>query len=357
MINYTLFMISPVVVELLLAVIFGRSVNDEKKTKIIYLVIMGVILALMIGLKSVKVGSNDAVIYIDNWEKLGKLPLSKLPHALKTIDIEEGYLITVWALSHIFRWKQFTFIFYGIFLAVSVCFFIYLNAEDVCLGFVMFSTLGLFAFLVQGQRQGIAIGICLLSVELVKRRRPILFILMILLAMSFHATAIVFFPVYFFPLFKFNILGFIVFGVVSIIALLSMDRIIELGNIVINDTYSSGKTKDSAGGIFTLLIYLLIIIAALLFADREKENLNIFFFMMICGTICFIMRFSLNTIMQRVTHYFSISSVVLASHVIMRFEKGQRLIYRYLIIILCLAFAFYKSGYSVIVPYTFFWQS
>lgn len=356
MLNYTLYMVSPLAVEFVLLLIFKKSVNNSVKMRRMYIIIMGVIIALMIGLKSAKVGAGDSIIYLRNWDAMQKVPWWEIPKAFGKIDFEKGYLLFVWIFSNILRWNQFLFILYGGFVAFSICRILYLNAKDLVLSLVMFSSLGLFAFLVQGLRQGFAICICLIAVEFAQKRRPVLFFAFVVLAMFFHASAFVFAVVYFLPLLKMNISSGIIFGIIAVVGFFFVDRIYLLGNFFMNDSYVIGDTKDSGGGIITLVVYILILLFAIIFADKKEHKTRLFFYMTVCGALCFAMRFSYTTILQRVVHYFSIAEAILLSNVLMRFEKRQRLVFRYIIILLCYGIAFYKTSYSLLIPYLFFWQ-
>lgn len=356
MLNYIAFLLSPLGVEFIFILANKKSLNNDEKLRKGFMIIMGIILFIMLGFKSVKVGSGDARFYFENWNYMSQVPLKQLWNVLQKTDLEYGYQVTVWVLSHIFVWQQFLFIISGAFMAFAICRFLYLNVRDLCFGFVLFSTLGLFGFLVQGLRQGIAICFCLLAVESAKKRKIISFFLLIVIAMGFHATAFVFSAVYFLPILKMNIRSYLVFAAATAVVFFALDRIYTIGNSIINDTYAIGDTKRSAGGFVTLAIYLLIIAAAILFADKEEDHLNLFFFMTLIGCITFIMRYTATSIMQRVAYYFMIAQTVLASSSLTRIKDRQRYIIRTGIILLCLAYAIYETNGSNIIPYTFFWQ-
>ena len=356
MLNYIAFILSPLVVEFAFLLACKKSLNNDPKLRKRFLIIMGIVIFIMLGFKSVKVGSGDAIAYFNNWNEMRQVPFNRLMYVLSKIDLEPGYLIAVWCLSHIFAWQQVLFIVYGAFVAFAVCRFLYLNVRDLCLGVVMFSTLGLFNFMVQGLRQGIAICFCLLALEMSKKRKIIPFFLLVLVAMLFHATAVVFVIVYFIPFLKMNIPSFIIFGICVAVLFLAIDRVFAVGNTLINDSYAIGETQNSQGGFITLAVYILIIAAAVLFADKREEHLNLFFFMTVCGAITFSMRYGFTSIIQRIAYYFMIAQSALLSSAIKLFKDRQRYVIRTGIIVLCLGIAFYKMSYLKIIPYIFFWQ-
>ena len=356
MINYTAFMLSPVIIEFIFILFHKKSVSLVPALRKRYVIILGIILFFMIGFVSENVGAGDSHFYVKNWEMLRKTSLAHLIPTISKIDIEFGFEIWVWINAHIFQWSQFIFILYGAFVSFTICRFLYLNVKDLCLGFVMFSTLGLFGFMVQGIRQGFAICFCILAIEMSKNRRLVWFLVFVGLAMMFHSSAIAFIPVYFLPLLKINIRSLLIFVAALVLALLFLDRIFLLMNIVINDHYAIGDTDKTQGGFITLAIYIIILIAAWILL-RKKDNIGMFFFMVLIAMVTFAIRYGISGISQRITYYYTIGECVLLSEALYCFEKRQRILFRSIAIMLCLGIALYKASYSVLIPYNFFWQS
>ena len=359
MLNYILIMISPVAVEFLMILFGKRIVIDDKVMRKAYAIIIGAVILIALGFKSVNVGSGDVSYYVGNWNLMRTLSLDQLFKVINTIDIERGYLISVWALSHIFQLSQFLFILYGALVSLAVARFMYLNVRDMCMGFTMFFSLGWFALMVQGLRQGIAISICLFALERCKKRKPISFFLLVALAMTFHASAFVFALVFIFAFLKKNVISISVYSVICIAIMYLVNWLVDIGNFVINDHYAVNKDLETGGGFISLLIFV-IVLAAYFFTtyfipDDDREH-TIFLCMTILGMIVFAMRFFVAGIMQRVTFYFVCGQYVLMSAVTERLAFNQRVALRYLVIALCLGIALYKASYSKIVPYSFIWN-
>lgn len=355
MLNYTAFLLSPLIIEFIFILIHKKSVNLVPALRKRYVVIMGIILFFMMGFVSNKVGSGDSGFYVNNWELLRKTSLAGLFPTINKIDLEIGFEIWLWISAHIFQWSQFFFILYGAFVAFTISRFLYLNVKDLCLGFVMFSTLGMFSFMVQGIRQGFAICFCILAIEMCKNRKLIWFLAFVGLAMLFHSSAIVFLPVYFFPLLKINFKSILIFITALIISLIFLDRVFLLINTVINDHYAIGDTGKTQGGFVTLAVYIIIVIVSLILL-RKKDDIGIFFYMTVIAMVSFSMRYGVSNISQRVAYFFMIAETVLLPEALFCFEKKQRILIRFIVIFLCFGIAFYKASYSAIIPYQFFWQ-
>lgn len=356
---YLSFMTMPVILWAVFYVFYKRSVLSSDILKKRYIIICGLFLFLMIALRHYSVGSGDGAWYYTNWKFLSNMSLKIFYSIFGYFDVENGYLITIWTLSHVFKDSQFVFVFYGLLVAISVSRFIYKNCDDPVLGFTMFNCLGLWGFMVQGLRQGIAMSICLFAVELCKEKKLIKFILCVLLAMLFHASAIVFFALYIFKYVKMDIKGYFATIVGGIVVVMSIDRVFGLVNYVINDEYNVGDIGSSEGGLVSMMIYIIIIFAMLLFYGKDEnkeENLELFFYMTLCGLVMFLMRYSVNSITQRAAYYYMFGQIVLLPKIIQNKLGKEKSIIALTAVVLCLGITVYKASYSVLVPYLFFWQ-
>ena len=126
---YLSFMTMPVIVWAAFYVFYKRSVLSSDILKKRYIIICGLFLFLMIALRHYSVGSGDGAWYFTNWKTLSNISLKTFYSIFGYFDIENGYLITIWTLSHVFKDPQFVFVFYGLFLAISVSRFIYKNCD------------------------------------------------------------------------------------------------------------------------------------------------------------------------------------------------------------------------------------
>ena len=262
--TFLAYVISPLLVATLYNLITKKHVNENKQTKKTFLIYCGIIISLMIGLRNKSVGP-DTHIYWDNWTYMSQVDFTSLGKVINTIDFEIGYLFAVWIFSHVFSNPQFLFIISGVFFAFSICKFIYKNSEDVLLSMIIFNCFGLFIFLVQGLRQGIAICIFLYALEFCKQRKLIPFLLTVILAMMFHASAIVFIVIY--PLYKLSLepKRLIVFIIIAFIGVLTLQYLFDVLNYFIKDDYNIDGTLDDESGFITILIYMAILLVAFLF--------------------------------------------------------------------------------------------
>ncbi|MBQ7817736.1 MAG: EpsG family protein [Oscillospiraceae bacterium] len=362
---FLLYTISPVIIDYLVSLCFSNYNNklNENKLKIIKLVFTGIVMFLMIGLRKYTNGSGDSYVYYQHWKSLSAVELEQFSRIVANSEMEVGYTVVVFILSHIFKEPQFVFILSALFFAIAVCRFVYKNCNDVALAMIVFNSLELFIFMVQGLRQAVAMGICLFAIEQCKKRNLWKFIILIALAMSFHASAIVFCIVYFIPLLKINwrsILAVIaIFGVSTIFISYFFDFV----NLFVRDEYNLTQDVVEGTGVVTVLIYLSVIVAGLLFRpgpdqDEEYHKLYSLFFYLTCtGVFIFSLRNQAASITERISFYYAFGQMALISNLVGNIKNLQtRWAFRIIIIALCFGLAVHKAGYSSLVPYLFFWQ-
>ena len=366
MIPYIVLAISPIVFWLILDQIKGLK---AKQKKIILCVLFGLVLFVLMAFKSKGVGSTDSNNYYNNWLRLRGMSFTRLQRYTQETTMEAGYLYSVWLLSKVFYYPQFVFVLSAVLFSVSVCRFTYLNSENVVVSLVMFVCLGLYAFMVQGLRQAIAMSICLFSIEECKKRHPIRFFLLIGLAFLYHRTSIVFAIMYFAAWEIFNGEAKAQICVASSIALPLAPLFIRYGNELIGKDYEGFV---ESGGIIALAIYALILLVAVLFINekgetkrsgynllRKKELRNttaLFFYMTLLGMIFYVMRFFAVLAMERISFYFMFGQIILLPTAIKAFEPKDRTGINILVVGLCVALFWYRMRSSDLVPYYFFWQ-
>lgn len=333
-----------------------RNNNSWRK---IYVALCGLFLFLMIALRHYSVGSTDSLNYYNNWGMLRDSSFSQMWAMAEQSKMETGYLFTVWILSRVFYWQQFVFIFSGLLFTVAVCRFLYKNCDNLLIGFTMFICLGLYTFIVQGLRQTVAMSICLFSIEFCKRRNFkcfLAFVLLIILAMQYHQTAIVFFPIYFLYGKKLNSIWTLAILFGYAIILYFSGYIIDVANDIFDRNY---HRAIDGGGFVAVAIYLIVLAVGVLSSSREdKENKNFSFFihLTIIGTVIFLMRYVGTLAAERISFYFMFGQLVILPNTVQRFESKTKKILIFLIIMLSVALFAYRLSSSDLIPYLFYWQ-
>lgn len=355
---YLLYMASPAILYVLVEACAGKSITKNVRAKKIYLFWAGLCMTFMIGLRAPTNGSRDTLYYFRLWEHFSGLSVTEFINTFSTIDMEAGYKLVTFVLSKIFPNGQWLLFLSGLFMSISICSFIYKNCDNPVLALLVFNCLGLFGFMVQGLRQALAMSICLWALEVCKQRKFFKFLLFVVLASTFHASAVVFIPVYFICFKEFNrrTVGF--FALALGVAIICLPALINLVNLAIKDSYSSSDGSNR-GGIVAILIYVVILVFALMSRGNRQKNFPLFVCMAVAGLACMILRRTTNGIIERVSFYYAFSQMVLVSNSAGRIANNDRInviLYHVLIFALCFCVSIYKASYSVLIPYLFCWQ-
>lgn len=333
----------------------GHPVNCEKKAQKSFLIICGVALFLIIALRSKYNGSTDSLNYYNNWGILCNMSFGKFESFISESKMEKGYLFTVWILSRVFKDPQFLFVFTGILFTAAVCNFVYKNCEDVVIGFFMYLTLELYVFMVQGLRQSIAMSICLFALEFAKKRRIILFALLVLLASLYHKSALIFLVVYLIYSLKMNFSGYTIATAFSVLFLLTGNIFVSYANELFEREYDGAVTS---GGIIALVIYVIVLLVAVLFGGKKKKDKDFafFFFFTWLGFIIYAMRYTEVLIIERISFYFAFGQIALLTSVLQSLKQNERVVVKLILVMLCFALFAYRLSSSDLIPYRFFWQ-
>lgn len=353
---YLLYVMSPVIVWILMNIINTKSTNYDDRRKKTYIIICGIIMALMIGLRYKGVGSGDTAFYYNNWEMMSRVSWNDLPRILQSVDLEYGYQISVWFLSHFLSCGQWVLILSGAFFSFSVCLFTYRNSKNPVMSLMVFNCLGLFNFMVQGLRQAIAMSICLFAYEQCKKKHFFKFALLVAIACLFHASALVFILVYFLSKFKLNTIQMGTFAILTFIGMQLLPYAFNILNVAMNENYDMNSASES-GGVVAILISAVIILFGLLFKDMTDEHYALFVYSAIVAAVAMLLRNSVNGIAERISHYFAFGQMIVFSNSVASIKEPKtRSLINIVAVLLCFGVAIYKASYSILIPYTFFWQ-
>lgn len=190
----------------------------------------------------------------------------------------------------------------------------------------------------------------------VKKSIFLKFALLVAIACLFHASALVFLLVYFLSKFKLNTIQLGIFAILTFIGMQLLPYAFNLLNVAMNENYDMYSASES-GGVVAILIYAVILLFGLLFKDMSDEHYALFVYSAIVAAVAMLLRNSVNGIAERISHYFAFGQMIVLSNSISSVkEPKMRLLINIVAVILCFGVAFYKASYSILIPYTFFWQ-
>lgn len=352
---YLVFATVPVWVSLIVSSVSKNSIKHDEKTKRTFLMWCGFAMFLIISLRHYEVGSADSLHYYEHWEEMSLYSYSGLKSYIEIARFEPGYCVFVWVFSQIFPNGQILFILTAFFFTFAVCRYIYINSKDPELSFVMYICLGLYTFMVQGLRQSIAMSICLFAIEFIKKRKIIPFVLLVLLAFTFHQSAIVFLLAYFLYGFKINLKTMILGLGIAGVLLASSGPIAAFGNQFFGREYEG---EIESGGYVAVAIYFIILTVSVILAGNRRKNKDYTFFVLMTfvGAVFYLMRYTGVGIAERISYYFMFGQMIALPGAISRFDKSVSFAIKCVVITLCFLLFAYRLSSDGLVAYRFFWQ-
>jgi len=189
----------PFIILIFVPLVIQHAVIDKKNTDFdkknhAALLFFFVGFAALVALRHETVGK-DTASYVYYFDSISKMEWGELGR--NSIEIGFTYLIKI--VSQVFGNPQYLFIIVAV---VSVA-MIYRTYKRFCfdpsLTIVLFTILSTFVMMFSGIRQMMSIGVGFVAYEFVRNKKPIPFILAVLLAMSFHTSAFMLafmYPVY-----------------------------------------------------------------------------------------------------------------------------------------------------------------
>lgn len=243
-----------------------------------------------------------------------------------------------------------------------ICFslgkFISKHADNKRYAIFFYYTIGLFAFSMAGLRQTLAMSICLFSYNAIKKRKLLVFVIIIGFAFLFHRSAIFFFPAYFIANIKWKF--HTIFSVITLytIVCLFFNRIYEY--IVGWLDYDYG-IESTGNGVIFLIILLIISVLALIYRTKLLEiNPNNIIFINLHFTVLALWIFRLFTrTVERPSYYYLYASIILLDKILsIKLEREEDIITRKILILASLLFFALFFIYRLIrngnlLPYVF----
>lgn len=340
---------------LAIVMVLAAAYNRNPKNKYLYFAILTV-MVLFAGLRSDLVGT-DSAGYARNFiseemEMEGDL--------LDQATDEGGYYYFKQFIGSISN--QYWVLFTGIALLTYSCVLKSIKNETnkLMVPLFVFITLGLYTFVFNAARQGIAVGIYMLSFQYLFKDFKYGFpryCLFVLIAATFHKTVIVALPLYF--LFRMNYS-------VKILLLNALAGIIIGGSIQsfilyaaeIKQKYIIYQTEASGGELLTVF-YIFISIFFIYWRRHidivKKRKYDVFLNMMIFGTLIYIVvqLTGVYVEMTRFAAYFQVAAIFLWSIIYQSKEKPTQTFSLLIVIGHLIYFTIFCTQMAALVPYKF----
>lgn len=335
----------------MLSLILNSKSEKNKKT---YLRIVAIILIFVVGSRNAEINYGSDV---NNYFRLFQNAILMDWTQFESIStMEKGYLLISFILAKLIPWAQIIMYAQASFCIITVLYFIYKNTENVQLATIFFICFGPFQFFLTGFRQAIAMCIGLIMFEFAKKKKFVKYVILLLLAISIHKTAIVLTPLYFLVNIKNTAINNMAVIIVSIVLTAFSRNFVDLGNEFFDRDYEGIFFGSALGGIIQIAIYIITLTLCLLVKKSKTEderNKNIALMRtLVVGSAVYAMRFEA-LVLERVSFYFTPAVMPLLSEKVQKMSSSQ--LFKGIAVV-CSVGLFAWRTISQYGGYTFFWQ-
>ncbi|AHF08650.1 EpsG family protein [Desulfitobacterium metallireducens] len=361
---------------LIAALILYYGKQHGKKDSIYLFCTMSVLFVLA-ALRAHTIG-NDTQTYVWLFENISRMSIQDLNTNSR---YELGYLYYNKAVSIINGNPQVLLAITSLILIVGYARFIRKYSMNVWLSVYLFLVMGYFGSAVNILRQCIAMIVLLYSYSFIKRKKILPFLICVILATTFHKTAIVFVLAY--PISKMRInyktIGAFTAGTIVVYIVFTRALNVLFSYLPIYQYYLGGKYME--GGIrtasvvsfgITLCIFLVGLCSgaykresklvnengiATIKENNENQIMTIFLMFSLSVTV---ISFKFN-LLDRMSEYFSVFSIVYLPNILRNFKNKNLSVLLTAVVIVAFTIYFttiqlYRPDWNYIYPYEFFWQ-
>lgn len=283
-------------------------------------------------------------------------------------EFDKGYALLSWLFIKLDCEFTAVILTAAIVFVGSVAIFIYKFSENRFMSIFVFVAMGLYFFGFTAIRQTLAIGICVCAYMFAQKNPGIkglvVFLLLVWLASTFHASAIVFLPAYVLQKMPFKTSIVVVLLMVAALTMLFKNQVTELLFRFAAETSERYEiytdVESGTAGTFLYLFVLMTVILRLVFVNGDAlptENDNLIY--MLQFMLILFPAVQSGGAVMRIYFYYYIFIVAYLPNVLERIDdiKTKRLAYLLLAYFLLFMYAGSKLEASYLLPYQFFWQN
>lgn len=334
----------------------------KKKKNLIFLWLSFLVVVFVVGSRSPHMmNSADLVNYYRMYSRAANWTLERLLTHYDTVG--SGYLILNKVLSWMFPWPYTMQYVQAAFCTFVMFWYIYRNADNVFFGVMVYICIGPWQFFLTGFRQSIAVCICMIAFECMKKRKlwwDLLAVAITLFATTMHITAWVFLLAFVVRQIKITKKVLIYAVCVTLVLFVFLDDILALGNSIVQKEYTMNYYGNTFGGLVPILVYLGALLLNFFIWTKNKKHLeeNGFEIAMLIFALClYVLRYQVH-IMERVSLYFTPVSCIVLSNGITRQEGKSgfsKQVLPVLSVVLFIILFIYRSN-AQYGNYHFYWE-
>lgn len=353
---------------ILLVIPFGtklsaKIINQRNYEKVGYWFCIFILMSL--GAFRAETVGNDTQEYIRIFGEIAQNPSAETRY-------EIGYVYLNYIISLFSSNSQYVFIITSGFVFFSFGRFIWKYSKSPWLSIFIFFTYGFFTFSITAVRQSLAIGILLFSYDYILQGKKLKFVLTVLTATMFHATAVFFILSYFCRVVKPTMKTIILFFVIGIFCSYLFSTLLDIafGLFTMYEHYDGGEYFGETR--LASILYVIISLFILLFSyyvltckkvrgqlsEWHVKNSNCMLVLVLFAVTIYIISLKLN-ILDRIAIYYNAFSIILLPNAIFWLNKTNKIIVTLSVILFFLTYSaviiIFRPEWGTIYPYSFCW--
>lgn len=353
---------------ILLMIFFQGFIKQSSLTKLLFLFISGLTLAMISAFRFETSGD-----FYTNYIGFIKTSSMSFKEILFNYD-EYGHMLLRKVISLFAENPQWYFVISGLFIVISFLIFIYRYSPNVYLSVLLFVTIGGYFTSHNITRQYIAIAICLYAIPYLISRKPIKYFFVTIMAMTFHTSAVVMIPIYFLAKVSIKRKVIVLYIVTITLITLIYDALFPyLHNLIYSDYYTEGSYGTTGANFLNIILPTLLLILLWYFYHIWKKNATkndalsfkpqeyiLYNSLVHMGVLSFF--FSLvgvtnMLILSRLSDYFMVCYLIIIPWALKFSVRKKRIIIYFCIFILTLTYFLINNylGRLTPTPYTPFW--
>lgn len=327
-----------------------KDVDSTPKRRFAYIFLCGFLIFILMGFRSRYSGSADTTTYckmFDTFKGYSSFNSVIKNQKLDTyffLFSESLFYLYVWMIGRIFNHYQFLLIITSLIIIISICYFILKNSKNCQLSLMIFIAFGLFMFSMNGMRQVLAMSICLFAYNFAKDKKIIPFVLVVLLALLFHKSSVLFLIVYFLPNIKYNYKTWILFGACFAFLIIFGKKLSGIFGSLTQKDYENISTSVS-GGLAVIAIYLMTIAMTLIYCNKQLKSDNLLrtlLYMSVIGCVLYISRYIISAAFERIHYIFLYPSILLIPYSIDQLDEDNKKVYNVVVSIFAILLFIYR---------------
>jgi hypothetical protein len=333
--------------------------NSEKANKIVLSLFFGMYFILL-ALRDVSVGV-DTVHYVNLFYNISRLSWQEIfVFGHDYLQYENGFIIFIKLLTYFDNVRLFIIITAALIVFPIMYFYIH-EAKDalICISFFLISLL--FEMFFSGMRQSIAISFGTVAFYFVKKKKIIPFTLVVLLAYTFHTSALLLLLLY--PIYHSHITKKWLVFIIPLFCLAYMEKnlLAEYIFLLVGDHYIDGYyyLNGQSGQGALMILFILLSIYSYIFLDEKKADQEDIGLRNLLLLATFLHLFTtINPVFSRMNYFFIIFIPVAISRINANCLLSLVPIAKFANIIMAVFFIFYffclKSDSLNVFDYQFF---